>query len=259
MVPLWSGHCSHAFESRRCLQLVMLDCPNCAKTMVLLPMTTTMGLAVEVGECADCGLLWFDAGSATRLAPSSVLGIFQTIGLSPRCSGVPLRSEFACPRCRSALVFTHDIQRTTRFTYWRCLSDHGQLIGFTQFLREKNFIRAPSTEELEKLRRDVREITCSQCGAPIDLQKDSACPFCHAPLALIDSEGIAAAVRDLRANQGAGGPLRPPAATPASASALSDVQLGAILDPERIRQHVGPHNLLAIGVSAIAGLLDIVS
>ncbi len=234
----------------------MLDCPNCAKAMVLLPLTTTIGATVPAGECADCGLLWFDAGSVTRLGPSSVLEIFRAIGLSRSGSGVPLRSDLACPRCRSALVFTHDLQRTTRFVYWRCLTDHGQLIGFIQFLREKNFIRAPSAEELGKLRRDVQEITCSQCGAPIDLQKDSACPFCNAPIALIDSEGIVAALRDLRASEGAGGPDRAPDAASASASALSDVQLNAILDPERVRQHVGPHNVLAIGLGAIAGVLD---
>jgi uncharacterized protein YbaR (Trm112 family) len=232
----------------------MIDCPNCAKPMVSLSLSTTIGMAVEAGECADCALLWFDGGSASRLAPASVLQVFQAIGTGGSGSGAPLRAEFACPRCRSPLAFVHDLQRNTRFTHWRCASDRGELVAFTQFLREKNFIRTPSAEELEKLRRDVRQITCSQCGAPIDLQKDSACPFCHAPIALVDSEGIAAAVRDLRANTPVDA-LASPAAVAPSTSALADVQLGAILDPERIRQHVGPHDLLAIGVAAIGMLL----
>jgi hypothetical protein len=233
----------------------MTACPNCAKAMVSLSLTTTIGMPVEAGDCADCRLLWFDAGSDSRLAPASVLQVFQAIGTSATGSGVPLRAEFDCPRCRGPLVFVHDLQRTTRFTHWRCTSDHGELVAFTQFLREKNFIRAPSADELEKLRRDIREITCSQCGAPIDLQKDSACPFCHAPIALIDSEGIAAAVRDLRASKPVVTPTASPASLTASASSLADVQLGAILDADRIRHHVGPHDLLAIGVASIGGLL----
>ena len=147
----------------------------------------------------------------------------------------------------------HDLQRATRFTYWRCPVDHGQLIGYTQFLLEKNFIRAPSTDDLAKLRRDIREIACSQCGAPIDLQKDSMCPFCHAPIALIDPEGVASAIRDLRAGKPAGQPA-PTTAAP-SAAALHDVQLGAILDAQRIRDHVGRHDLLSIGVGAVLGML----
>ena len=233
----------------------MVECPNCDKAMLSLSLSATTGMQVEAGECADCTLLWFDAGTDSRLAPSSVLQVFQAIATSTGASGIPVRAELTCPRCRSSLTFVHDLQRTTRFTHWRCPSDHGELVAFTQFLREKNFIRAPSADELARLRADVREITCSQCGAPIDLQRDSACPFCHAPVALVDSEGIAAAVRDLRANRAAVGRTSRPSQDGASAAALANVQLSAILDPDRIREHVGPHDLLSIGVASIGRLL----
>ncbi len=106
---------------------------------------------IEVGSCASCSLFWFDESASVRLTPKSVLGLFQYIGQAGVARN-PLASSLSCPRCHSALVFTHDLQRATRFTYWRCLDDHGQLITFGQFLAEKNFIRPPSADELAKLR-----------------------------------------------------------------------------------------------------------
>ena len=229
----------------------MVDCPNCAKPMATLSLATTLDVPVEAGQCAECALLWFDRSSSIRLAPASVLQVFQAIGSGVRTPGAALRTSFGCPRCGGVLAFTHDLQRATRFTYWRCAFDHGQLIGYTQFLLEKNFIRPPSADELGRLRRDVREIACSQCGAPIDLQKDSMCPFCHAPIALVDPEGVAAAVRELHAGRPASGT----AATAPSAASLRDAQLGAIFEAARAGRSASAHDLLAIGVGAMLGLL----
>ena len=199
----------------------------------------------EVGCCAACNLFWFDAFASVRLTPRAVLELFRYVGEAGKASNT-LGSAFSCPRCRSALAFTHDMQHTTRFTYWRCAVDHGQLITFTQFLAQKNFIRAPSPEELVRLRDTVREVTCSQCGAPIDLAKDSACPHCGAPIALIDSQGVAKALRDL-----SGAPF----AHADAAQALSDAQIAALFDVERMRERDGDNDLLAIGAAAIAGLV----
>jgi hypothetical protein len=212
----------------------------------------SIGTPIEAGDCSGCSLLWFDGGSGTRLAPGAVLSLFQTIG-GASSERPMLRSSFVCPRCTGRLAFTHDLQRTTHFTYWRCPSDHGQLIGFGQFLLEKNFVRAPSPEELAKLRLTVREISCSQCGAPINLQNDSACPYCHAAIAMIDPEGIAKAVRELAA---AGhGPVAPVPAT-MSGAALDSAQLEAIFSLDRIDGSAGRHDLLAIGVGAISAMLS---
>jgi endogenous inhibitor of DNA gyrase (YacG/DUF329 family) len=231
----------------------MVGCPNCAKPMATLSLATTLGVPVEAGQCADCALLWFDDRSSIRLAPASVLQVFQAIGTAAGTPGAALRTAFECPRCGGDLALVHDLQRATRFTYWGCKVDHGQLIGHTQFLLEKNFIRPPSADDLAKLRREIREIACSQCGAPIDLQKDSMCPFCHAPIALVDPEGVASAIRELRAGKAGGQPA--PTSPAPSAAALHDVQLGAILDAQRIRDHAGRHDLVSIGVGAMLGML----
>lgn len=206
--------------------------------------------SIEVGACTPCSLFWFDASASIGLTPKSVLALFQYIGqIGPARN--PLASSFSCARCRRALVFTHDLQRATRFTYWRCPDDHGQLITFGQFLAEKNFIRPPSVDELAKLRATVRQVNCCQCGAPIDLNTDTACPHCGAAIALIDADGVAKALHEL-VSTGASPPSAQAQPTP---TALSDAQLNALFDQERIREHEGSHDLLAIGAAAIGSLV----
>ena len=209
---------------------------------------------IEITACAPCNLLWFDKAESIRLTPKAVLELFQYIGKAG-AARKPLATTFNCPLCTTALALTQDLQRTTRFTYWRCRNDHGQLITFHQFLREKNFIRAPSPAELAKLRATVRQIACSQCGAPVDLASDSACKHCGAAVALIDPEGVAKALRELATSASA----QAPADADALRTTLSDAQINAIFDVERMRQSEGEHDLVAIGAAAIgllvAGLL----
>ena len=213
---------------------------------------------IEITACAPCNLFWFDKAESIRLTPKAVLELFQYIGKAGTARK-PLATTFSCPLCTTALALTQDLQRTTRFTYWRCRNDHGRLTTFHQFLREKNFIRAPSAAELAKLRATVRQIACSQCGAPVDLANDSACKHCGAAVALIDPEGVAKALRDLSA----GVSSRVPTDPEAMRTTLSDAQINAIFDVERMRQSQSPSeggdDLVAIGAAAIgllvAGLL----
>ena len=206
---------------------------------------------IEINACAPCNLFWFDKSESVRLTPKAVLELFQYIGRS-RGARTALASSFNCPRCTVVLAPTQDLQRTTRFTYWRCRNDHGQLITFHQFLREKNFIRAPSPAEFAKLRATVRQIACSQCGAPVDLATDSACSHCGAAVALIDPDGVAKALRELSA-----GVSTPVAADPiAMRTALSDAQVNAIFDLERMRERKGDDDLVAIGAAAIGVLVS---
>ena len=213
---------------------------------------------IEITACAACNLFWFDKAESIRLTPKAVLELFQYIGKAGTARK-PLATTFSCPLCTTALALTQDLQRTTRFTYWRCRNDHGRLTTFHQFLREKNFIRAPSPAELAKLRATVRQIACSQCGAPVDLANDSACKHCGAAVALIDPEGVAKALRELSA----GVSSRVPTDPEAMRTTLSDAQINAIFDVERMRQSRSPSeggdDLVAIGAAAIgllvAGLL----
>jgi hypothetical protein len=206
---------------------------------------------LEVGSCAACHLLWFDHSGSISLTPRAVLELFQYIGTTAGPARATLASTFLCPRCSGALALTYDLQRATRFTFWRCANDHGQLFTFNQFLRQKNFIRSPSLAELTKLRSTVRQISCSQCGGPIDLIRDTGCTHCGAPIALVDPDGVAKAVHDLTM----GNASTSPATQEQTSVAFSNAQLDALFNIERLREHDGNDDLVAIGVAAIGAAL----
>jgi hypothetical protein len=211
------------------------------------------GGRLGVGSCAPCNLLWFDRSGSIGLTPRAVLGLFQYMGTAAGAARTPLASTYRCPRCSDTLALTYDLQRSTRFTYWRCANDHGQLFTFNMFLREKNFIRSPTLAELNKLRETVRQISCSQCGGPIDLSKDTACTHCEAPIALIDPDGVAKAVHDLTTGQASVSPAN----QEQTSIALSNAQLDAFLDQGRSDENEGNQDLLTIGVAAIGAALGV--
>ena len=137
-------------------------------------------------SCTGCQAFWFDKVESLKLAPASTLKLMRLIGekrsrrpssLGRRCSALDARA--AC--CRR-----NDLQRSTRFHYWRCGNDHGRFIRFFEFLREKNFIRQLSLKEIADLRENVQVVACSNCGAPIDLAAASACAHCGSPISMLD-------------------------------------------------------------------------
>jgi len=95
------------------------------------------------------------------------------------------------------------VQRNTRFSYWRCPGEHGHFITFFEFLREKNFIRPLSPVEIEDLKHNIRTVTCSGCGAPVDLNTGTACPFCRAPLSMLDATQLDTVVATLKREEAA--------------------------------------------------------
>lgn len=219
--------------------------------------TQTVGVFVstrpaDIDACPSCRLLWFDQSESTNLTPRAVLGLFEYIGKTTGVAPTSLASRFNCPRCQNPLDFTNDIQRTTRFTYWRCSINHGRLISFNQFLREKNFIRTPSPAELARLREAVKQISCSQCGGPIDLANDNACRHCGTPIAMIDPESVAKAIHELTSLPSGTPPSR---AENGMRQALSDAQIEAIFDQERRREHTDRRDLLEIGVQTLGALV----
>ena len=172
-------------------------CPGCGATMQ--PQRVPRKLVGEetVDLCAGCQALWFDAFESTQLTPGATLALFDTIRKSGSSSGRALPARLSCPRCTFPLVVTHDLQRATRFTYYRCESGHGRFTPFVQFLREKDFIRPLSPAELARLRQTIRVVQCSSCGAPVDLEKDAACPYCRAPIAILDPDAVNATIHAL--------------------------------------------------------------
>jgi hypothetical protein len=86
------------------------------------------------------------------------------------------------------------VGKAGRFTYYRCPQDHGRLTPFSEFLREKQFVRSLSPAELARVRAELKTVRCSGCGAPIDLERESNCGFCRAPIAILDPDAVERAV-----------------------------------------------------------------
>ena len=156
------------------------------------------GTQVELDLCTPCRAFWFDKYENLRLSPGATLTLFTVIGDAP-ARQTPLAEHLHCPRCQSRLRATHDVQRATRFRYWRCERGHGRFITFFDFLREKDFIRPLSTAQIAELRQQVRNVNCSNCGGAIDLAHGSTCPHCGSPLSMLDMQHAAHVVETLRA------------------------------------------------------------
>jgi hypothetical protein len=158
-----------------------------------------LGRTIEVDLCEPCQSLWFDGKENLQLTPGATLAIFRAIGEHVR-KPEPSDAELVkCPHCKARLRRTQDLQRATRFEYFKCPNDHGRLTTFFDFLKEKNFIRPLTPQQIAELRRNVQIINCSNCGGPIDLAKTAACAHCGSPLSMLDMNQAERLVEQLRA------------------------------------------------------------
>jgi hypothetical protein len=181
-----------------------LPCPSCRSAMEALPVESGLGIRLQIDACWACHLFWFDKNESASLSANAVIDLFRRIHeaeMRPAQSRKILSTYLRCPTCTSGLKLTNDMQRGGRFTYHRCASDHGRASTFTQFLREKNFIRSLSQMEIQSLSATVKQIRCSSCGAPIHLEKDNACGHCGAAIAVLDGKAVEKALDAWSARQ----------------------------------------------------------
>src|SRR5262245_35592809 len=85
---------------------------------------------VEIDICFGCQSFWFDARESLSLTPGSTLRLFRLIGERVGRPQAHPADVAKCPRCRARLRQTRDMQRATRFEYFRCPNDHGRLTTF---------------------------------------------------------------------------------------------------------------------------------
>jgi hypothetical protein len=166
--------------------------------MTALTLDGHLGTKVDLDLCAACQVIWFDRLESLRLSPGATLSLFRTIGERKQTSPPPLGDPLKCPRCDLRLLLTNDRQRNTPFRYRRCAREHGRLITFFDFLREKDFVRPLSARQIAELRASVQTVNCSNCGAPIDLTQASACAHCSTPLSMLDLNQIEVMAAHLR-------------------------------------------------------------
>ncbi len=72
------------------------------------------------------------------------------------------------------------------FAYLRCPNGHGRLTTFFDFLREKDFVKPLSAQQLAELAQRFRAVNCSNCGSPVHLAAGSSCTHCGSPLCTLD-------------------------------------------------------------------------
>jgi hypothetical protein len=145
-----------------------------------------LGRAVGIDICFSCHVFWFDARESISLTPGATLALFRLMGDRIAEAPVTHRDTARCPRCRTPLRRTSDMQRATRFEYWRCPHDHGRLTTFFDFLREKDFIRPLTPQQVAELRQYVQTVNCSNCGAAVNVTTGAACAHCGSPLSMLD-------------------------------------------------------------------------
>jgi hypothetical protein len=157
-----------------------------------------LGGTLALDLCFSCQAIWFDHDESTQLAPGGAIDLFKQIQAHRDTPRTTLSSVLNCPRCSTRLAYTRDMVRSNAITYYRCEFCRGRLTVFLQFLREKQFVRSLTEPEIATLRAQVQQIRCSGCGAAIDLGNDSACPYCRAPISMLDAEAVDKALRTLQ-------------------------------------------------------------
>jgi hypothetical protein len=217
-------------------------------------LSARLGRRVSIDLCRPCQAIWFDAHESVALTPGATLALFRVIGervAQPRRSDADLAK---CPRCGARLRRTHDRQRNTRFEYLRCPNDHGRLTSFFDFLREKDFVRPLTPEQLDVIRQQVQSVHCANCGAPVDLSAGSQCTHCGTPLSMLDLTQAEQLVQQLQhAQDRTSGPVDP--SFPLElARARRDVEEGFAGLPQSTawRETLASDGLVGAGFAALA-------
>ena len=166
--------------------------------MTHIALGARLGSTLDIDLCAACRAIWFDRYEDLQMAPAATLKVFGIISEPHSAAATPLTGALRCPRCQGRLLPTHDIQRTTPFHYWRCDGGHGRLMAYIDFLREKDFVRPLTPQQLDELRQNVQTINCSNCGAAIDLAKDSVCAHCGSAVSMLDLQQMARTIGQLQ-------------------------------------------------------------
>lgn len=156
---------------------------------------THVGTEVELDICFACQGLWFDPQDSQRLSSAAVVELFEQLHEHRDDGHIPLSDSLACPHCRRTLQHGFDVVRTGRYITYRCPQRHGRFATFSSFMIEKGFVRMMTEPEIEDLARRVDAISCSGCGAPVDIRRDHACPFCKAAFSLLDPQAVEKALQ----------------------------------------------------------------
>ena len=211
------------------------------------------GRSVTIDLCQPCQSFWFDGHESLALTPGATLTLFRIIGERTSRPHGPDEHAGRCPECRGLLRRIKDMQRTTRFEYFKCPNNHGRLITFFDFLKEKDFIRTLTPQQIGQLRETVQTINCSNCGAPIDLAASTSCGHCRSPLSMLDLKQAEKLVNQLRNADKSGSPVDP--ALPlelARARREVDAAFVGVRNSDYLFGNLADTDLVSVGLHALA-------
>ena len=155
------------------------------------------GADVEVDLCFACHVMWLDKRESIHLSPRGTIELFRVLHEHEDDPRHALGSRSLCPRCSRPLSLSRDIGKGGRFSYYSCPGRHGRLTPFSEFLKEKQFVRALSAVEQQRVRTELKQVQCSSCGAPVELERGFQCDHCGSPIAVLDADAVEKALAEL--------------------------------------------------------------
>ena len=167
-----------------------MNCPNCTAETEGLALEGVYGAPIEVDLCFACHVLWLDKRESLHLSPQGTMDLFQALHEHRDDPRHALSGKSHCPRCSTRLELLHDRGKGGRFSYYACPNRHGRLTPFSEFLKEKAFVRELTPVEQRQLRAKVESVQCSSCGAPVDLSGGFACGHCGSPISVLDADAV---------------------------------------------------------------------
>jgi hypothetical protein len=162
-----------------------------------LAMDGIYGSDVELDLCFACHALWLDNRESIQLSPKGTLDLFHVLHDHRDDPRQALGAKLSCQRCMRRLTLSRDIGKGGRFSYYACPGKHGRLTPFSEFLKEKQFVRELSQMEQNRVRAELKHVQCSSCGAPVDLMQSFQCGHCGAPIAVLDADAVEKTLQDL--------------------------------------------------------------
>lgn len=191
----------------------------------------TYGSPIEVDMCWACHVLWLDKRESLHLSPRGTLDLFHKVHEHRDDPRHALTGKSLCPRCATPLQLTHDRGKGGRFSYHACPIRHGRLTPFSEFLKEKEFVRELTPAEKSQVRAELKNVQCSSCGAPVDVNGGFSCDHCGSPLSVLDADAVERTLSKLQTEDAArsGDPVE------------KEMRARALASMETMRSHPDEH------------------
>lgn len=231
----------------------MNACPSCRFTMSPLDLAARLAGKVEIDLCFSCQGIWFDGMESTQISPGGIVELFKLIHGHRDHQRHPLGTVMNCPRCNGRLAASLDIVKSGRFNYHRCINGHGRFVTFGQFMIEKGFVRQLTGAEIVALKARIGVVHCTSCGAPVDIRKDSACTYCHSPIAILDPQAVEKALANYQQAEVKRTTLDPEALADAIMSAERERNVRQREAVATLELPIG--DLIVSGIGMVSGLL----